>query len=151
MVGKLVHAAHQRRLRHVLLPLPLHGCPESVRVADKTGVIGVVVLLHACQEPGDRIHESLVVHDRVPLFAAQPVRRIHIVLGEDEGIGIRFFDHFAEALPEVVVEDLGMAKVRCHIQSPAVRVVGGRYPFGCHPKDLVAQLHGLFVVEFGQG
>ena len=151
VVGKLVHAAHQRRLRHVLLPLPLHGCPESVRVADIARMEGVVVLLHTCQKPCDRVHETLVVHDGIPLFAAKPARRVHIILGEDEGIGVRFFDNFAESLPEVVVEDLGMPQVRCHVQSPAVRVVRGRYPFGRHPQDLVAQLHRFLVVELGKG
>ena len=124
VVGELVHAAHERFLRHIFLLLPQHGLPELIRVSQHFLAEGVIVFLRPGQKPAQRFHKALIIHDRIPLFAPQPLRRIRIVLSNDDRLGIRFFDRFPESAPEFVVKFLRMAKVRRDVQAPSVRVVG---------------------------
>ena len=111
----------------------------------------VGVLLHARQEEGQRVHEGVVVHDRVPLVAAQPLGGVAVVLRDDEQVGVDGLHPASEFLPEQVVELPGLPQVSGHVQPPAVDGERGPRPLLRHLQYGLAQGAGLLVVELGQG
>ena len=80
-----------------------HGSPEIVGVIELVGAEIVTVLLHAGKEPGKGLHESIVVHDGVPLISLQPCCGRAVMLRQYYGIRIGFLNGLAEILPEFVI------------------------------------------------
>ena len=150
VIGKLIHADRQGGLRYFVLIQETHAPPERLGIADQLGRVHVAVLVHSGEKPAHRIHKSLVIHDPVPFPAAQPGGRIGVVLGQNERVRIRLLDGLSEPLPKIVIELLGMPKIRRDIQTPAVRVKGRRDPLGRNAQDLLHQLLRSLVIEFGQ-
>ena len=151
VVGELVHADPEDIAGQGLLAGPQDRLPEGVRIAVALLVPAVAVFFHAGEEPCHGLHEELVVHDRVPLVALQPLPGIHVVFRDDDRLRVGLLDGLAEALPEAVVEFFGIAQVRGHVQAPAVRAVGRGDPFFRDPEYVVTELFGLLIVELGQG
>ena len=83
-----------------------HCAPEAVCISQKILAEIIRMLLHACKEPGDRLHERIVVHDRIPFVTLQPCLLVAVMLRKYQGIGISFLYRLAESLPEVVVKIL---------------------------------------------
>ena len=146
MVVQLVHRA-QLRLALEAGQIPRHRALEGPAVPEKLRMEAVAVLLHACQEEGHRLHKGVVVHHRVPLAAVQPVGGFPVVLGKDHRVRIRLFHGFPELLPEGVVVLRRVAQVCGHVETPAVRIVGGRDPLFCHAQDVVDELRALLVIQ----
>ncbi len=80
VIGKLVHG-HLPAWHGKTGGVMAHGAPKTVRVAQKVLPEVVAVLLHACQEPGHRLHEGIVVHDRIPFISLEPVPGGAVMLG----------------------------------------------------------------------
>ncbi len=59
----------------------VHRAEKAVPIPIQALIIAVAVFLHARQEPGERLHERIVVHDGIPLVSLQPSAGIAIVLG----------------------------------------------------------------------
>ena len=149
MVVQLIHGALKRRAceaRHVVA----HGLPEGIAVPDQVLAVDIAVLLHAGQEPGHRLHERVIVHDRVPFVTLQPVIGLAVMLRHNQSLGVRFFDRFPEHFPEIMVVIGSVPDVGCHVQAPAVRIVGGRYPFSAYVEYVFHELAAALVVELWQ-
>ena len=146
MVGQFIHgslpAGHGKAGAVVF-----HSSPEAAGIAQQISPVVVAVLLHSGQKPGHRLHERIVVHDSVPFIALEPFSRIAVMLRQDHRLRICLLHSLAKFLPELVVKALAMAQVRCHIQSPAVRVKGRGNPFSGNMQHIIHQLPGAFVIQ----
>ena len=129
----------------------LHRPDKGLTVAIKVLPVLITVLLHSGQEPGYRLHKSVIVHNCIPLIAAKPAFRISVVFCKDHCIRIGFFYCPPELFPEVMVKIIAVAQICSYIQSPAVYVIRRRNPFSAHIKDRPAKLLRFFVVQLWQG
>ena len=146
VITELVHGAHEGRpgeMGHLVL----HDAEEGGAVLKKIIAIGIGMLFHTGQEPGDRFHESIIVHHGVPLPAVEPGSRISIVFRENDSIGIDGFNTGVELPPEPVIELGTVAQVRRHVETPAVNTVGRREPFFGDAEDFFPELGGILVIQ----
>ena len=150
MIRELVHRAENRVLRH-----PGHVVEDRVEehltIPAHRLVFRVGMLLHAGQEPGHRLHEGVVVHDGIPLVALQPAERVAVMLGEDDGVRVRFLDHHAEPLPEHVVVGRGVSEVGGDIETPAVDIIWRTHPLASDLEDRLGEITGALVVQLREG
>ena len=109
------------------------------------------MLLHAGEKPCKRLHKGAVVHDGIPLVAAQPGRRIAVILRQNQCVRIGLPHRLAELLPELMVEALGMPEIRRHIKAPSVAVIRRRNPFLSDLEDLVLQFLRALIIQLRQG
>ena len=72
MIRQLVHRHQKRRHGKGCTVMP-HRSPKVVRIAPHILSVVVTVLLHPRQKPGHRFHKGVIIHDRIPLLALQPV------------------------------------------------------------------------------
>ena len=148
VVGQLVHADLKGRRRKGFLAGAEGSSPENLRVAVALLIAGIAVFIHSGEEKSHRFHEELVVHDGIPLVSLQPFPGIHIVFRDDDRFGVGLLDSLAEPFPENMVEGLGIAQIRRHVQTPAVSAVRRGHPLAGDPKDILTELLRLLVVEF---
>ena len=88
MVGQLIHSAVQRRGCEVLTS-GIQQCVKKLsRITHSVGLEFITVLLHACKEPGDRLHKGVIVHDSIPLITHEPVLGRSVVLCKDQCLRI---------------------------------------------------------------
>ena len=150
MIGKLVHGCIESR--HVKRThMVLHGADERPAVPVQILPVFVAVLLHAGEEPGDRFHERVIVHDGIPFVSPKPAFRIAVVFRKDQRFRIRLFHCPAEIFPELMVEFIGVSQVRSHIQTPAVYGIRRRHPFFPHFQYMIVQFPGAFVIQLREG
>ena len=128
MVGQLIHGDLKRRSEHTGHVVP-HGAHKVVRISPQICPPLITVLLHSCQEPGERFHKCIIVHDAVPLISLQPVDRVAIVFCQDQRIGVCALHFFSETLPEHMVIFIAAAQIRCDVQSPSIHIIRRRNPF----------------------
>ncbi len=150
MIRELVHRAENRVLRHAGHMVE-DRVEEHLTVPAHRLVFRVGVLLHTGQEPGHRFHEGIVVHDGIPLVTLQPAERVAVVLGEDDGLRIRFFHHHAELLPEHVVVGRGVAEIGGDIETPAIDIIWCTHPLASDLEDRFCKLTGALIVQLRQG
>ena len=150
VVRQLVHRAHEGG---VLKPghFVLHDAEEGGAILIQVIPVGIGMLFHACEEPGDGLHKSVVVHDGVPFLPVQPGTGIAVMLGQDQGVGVDGLDPLAEALPELMVKLRTVAHVRGYVQPPSVNTVGRGEPFLRDLQDLLAQLGRILVIQLRKG
>ena len=122
VVGQLIHGHIYRWSKesgHVIV----HRALERVIITQKVTAELVTVLLNTAEEPCDRLHKRIVVHDSIPLISLQPALRITVVLRQNNGIRISLFYISPELPPELVIVLRGMSQIRSHVKSPSIRIV----------------------------
>ena len=149
MIGKLVHRHLQGRREHARHKMP-HGAHEVVRIPPQVGPALVAVLLHAGQEPGQRLHERIIVHHAVPFIPLEPVHGIPVMLRQDNGLRIGALHFLSEAFPEHMVILIAAAQVRGHIKPPPVHIVGRRNPFLSDIHYILLKLRRILVRQLWQ-
>ena len=125
----------------------LHCTDKRLTVSIQILSVLITVLLHTGQEPGHRLHKSIIVHDRIPFIALKPAFRVAVVLCKDQRIRICLLDCLAEVLPELMIELIAVSKVRCNIQSPSIYAIRLRHPFARDIQDIVIKFSGSFIIE----
>ena len=128
----------------------LHSSDKSLTVAIKVFPVLITVLLHSGEEPGYRLHKSVVVHNCIPLITKKPALRISVVFRKDHRIGIGFFYRLSELFPEVMVKFIAVAQICCHIQSPSIYIIRRRNPFPAYVKDCLTKFLRSFIIQFRQ-
>ena len=69
--------------------MSLHSPDKGITVSIKVIPALITVLLHTGQEPGQRLHKCVIVHDRIPLITLQPALRVAVMLSQNNGIGVQ--------------------------------------------------------------
>ena len=108
------------------------------------------MLLHACEEPGHRLHEGGIIHDGIPLVALQPGSRVPVVLRQNDRVGIGGFYGVPELPPEGMIEIFGAPEVRRHVEPPAVAVIRRADPLLPDTQDIVLEGLGALIIQLGQ-
>ena len=150
MIIQFIHGRMQGRGEKAGLMIP-HGVKKAVAVAQKILPVAVAVLFHTGQKPGYRLHESIIIHHRIPLIPLKPRARLPIVFCQDQRVRIGLFHGLTEFFPEGMVKLRGVAQIRRHIQAPSVRVIRRGNPFSGHPENVLRQFLGFFIVQFRKG
>ena len=150
VVGELVHGRHHRVGLHTAHMI-FHCIKKCFPITPQAAVIAVTVLFHAGQEPCDRLHERIVIHDGVPLVAFQPGCRVTVMLCKNQHIRINLLHGLPEPAPERMVVFRGVAQVGCHIQTPSVNGIRRGHPLPCNIQYILYQLVGIFIIQLGQG
>ena len=127
-----------------------HGEFETLTVADGFRLVGIGMLLHACEEPGHRLHEGGIIHDGIPLVALQPGSRVPVVLRQNDRIGIGGFYGVPELPPEGMIEIFGVPEVCRHVEPPAVAVIRRADPLLPDTQDIVLEGLGALIIQLGQ-
>ena len=109
------------------------------------------MLFHTGEEPGDRLHEGVIVHDGIPFTAVQPGGGVSVMFRNDQGIRVDRLDPLTEGGPETVVELGTVSQVCRYVQAPAVDAVGRGEPFFSNLINHLAQFRGIFIIQLGQG
>ena len=117
----------------------LHCSDKRITVSIKILSIFITVFFHSGQEPCHRLHERIIVHDRIPLISLQPSFRTSIMFCKNQCFRIRFLDRFTEIFPELVIKLIAVSQICCHIQSPAIHIIWCRHPLLCHFQDIIIQ------------
>ena len=102
MVGQFVHGHLQRR-SHKAAHMVAHRSHEGLMISQKVATEIIAVFLHSGQKPGQRFHESVIVHHGIPLVSLEPGTGLPVMLRQNDGLGIGLFDIFPEFLPEFMV------------------------------------------------
>jgi len=122
VVGQLIHGHVYRWSKesgHVIV----HSTLKCIVVAKQISAELVAVLFNTAEEPCDRFHECIIVHDRIPLVTLQPALWITIVLSQNYRIRICLFNISPELAPELVVVLWGMSQIRSHVKSPSICII----------------------------
>ena len=122
VVGQLIHG-HVYRWSQESGHVIVHRALERVIITQKVTAELVAVLLNTAEEPCDRLHERIVVHDSIPLISLQPALWITIVLSQNYRIRICLFNISPELPPELVVVLWGMSQIRSHVKSPSICII----------------------------
>ena len=149
VVVQFVHCAEKRRTHKAGHMVP-HGTGKYLSVAEQILSELVTVLLHACKEPGYRLHERVIVHDGVPLVPSEPFACIAIVFGKNERVRVDRFDRFSEFPPEIMIVILRMAQISSDVKPPSVDIVRRGSPFLSYAQDIIEQLAALLVIQLRQ-
>ena len=149
MIGQLIHG--RIKCRHMKCPhMSLHSPNKGITVSIKVIPALITVLLHARQEPGQRFHKGIVVHNRIPLIPLQPALRISVMLCQNDRIGICLLYSFPEILPELMVKFVAVPKICRHIQSPSIYIIRRRNPLLTNLQNLIIQIPGGFIIQLRQ-
>ena len=124
----------------------IHGAEKAHTVTVKSTVVLIAVLLHTSQKPGQRLHEGIIVHDRIPLIPRQPAAWISVMLSQDNCLRVCLLDMLAEFLPELVIVLAAVAQVCRYIQAPAIYSIRGRHPFPGNLHNVLKQLWRILIV-----
>ena len=117
--------------------MSLHSPNKGITVSIKVIPALITVLLHARQEPGQRFHKGIVVHNRIPLIPLQPALRISVMLCQNDRIGICLLYSFPEILPELMVKFIAVPKICRYIQSPSIYIIRRRNPLLTNLQNLI--------------
>ena len=145
VVRKLIHGHHDGRHLHPAHMI-IHSPEESFSIAIEMAVILIAVLLHSGQEPCDRFHKCIVIHNGIPFISLKPAVGISIMLRQNQRLRIRLFYGLPELLPEIMVKLTAVSQVRRHIQTPSVHAVRRRNPFPCNIQNIFLQFWRLLVI-----
>ena len=128
---------------HVIL-----HCPDkSFTVSKQIFSVLITVFLHTSQEPCQRFHERIIVHNCIPFITLEPSFRITIMFSQNDCIRISSLNCFAEIFPEFMVKLIAVTQVCCHVKSPSIYVVRCRYPFLSYMKNIVIKFLRTFIIQ----
>ena len=123
-----------------------HSTDKRITISIEILSVLITMLLHACQEPGQRFHKSIIVHNSIPFISLKPSFRISIMFCQNNCIGICFFYRFPEIFPELMVKFIAVSQICCYIQSPSIYIVRRRNPFLSYMQNIVIKLPGAFII-----
>ena len=125
----------------------IHGSHKCIRITQQITTELITVFLNTSQEPGNRLHKCIIVHNGIPLIALQPFLWISIMLCQYNCIWICLFDCVTEHSPELVIIFLRMSEICCYIQSPTIHIIWRGHPFLCYIQNIFHQFWGIFIVQ----
>ena len=136
VIRKLVHRRKKRRHQHIR-HVVRHCAYKMIRISAKLLSHLITVFFHPRQKPCDWLHESVIIHNSIPLITLKPFTGISIMLRQNDGIWIRFFYYLTEFLPETMIILITLSKIRCYIKTPSIHIVGRRHPFLSNTQNII--------------
>ena len=149
MIGQFIHRDQNGLLRHSR-HVVRHGRLKSFKIVQQIAPEFIAVLFNTCHKPCHRLHERLIIHHSIPLCAVKPVRRIRIVLCQNDRFRIRLLDCFSEVAPELMIEIQRTPQIRRDVKAPAIRIIWRRDPFPADLHDILTKFFRIIIVQFRQ-
>ena len=100
----------------------IHSADKALFISQKILPVGVTVLLHTGQKPGDRLHKGIIIHHRIPFIPLKPGAGVPVMLRQNQRIRIRLLHRFSESFPEIMIKSTAVSQIRGNIQTPAVNI-----------------------------
>src|SRR5699024_8294293 len=110
----------------------------------------ITVFLHSCQEPGYRLHKSIIVHHSVPLVSFQPGPGFSIMLCKDQSVRVSLLHIPTKFSPKLMIVLIAVSQVCRNVKTPPVHIIGGRNPFSGNTHNIIIESGRLFIIQFWQ-